>query len=66
MGLPAYEWMLKIGAAVIGTETELILKSRWVVPTRLLKDGFTFAFPTVENAFQDIIEQVPRSKYHLF
>ena len=30
-GLPAYTWMLKLGAPVIGTETELVLKSRWVV-----------------------------------
>lgn len=65
-GLPAYEWMLKIGAALIGTETELILKSRWVVPTKLLNEGFSFEFPTIENAFDDILQQVPRKKYHLF
>jgi NAD dependent epimerase/dehydratase family enzyme len=35
-GVPAYEWMLKIGAALIGTETELILKSRWVLPAKIL------------------------------
>ncbi len=36
LGLPATKWMLEIGAALLGTETELILKSRRVVPTRLL------------------------------
>jgi uncharacterized protein (TIGR01777 family) len=66
IGLPAYEWMLKIGAAVIGTEPELILKSRWVVPTKLLQAGYEFAFPDIDGAFKDIVQQVPRRKYHLF
>lgn len=65
-GLPAFEWMLKIGAALIGTEPELILKSRWVVPARLLREGFTFSFPGLQEAFDDIIAKVPRNKYHLF
>jgi uncharacterized protein (TIGR01777 family) len=65
-GLPAYEWMLKIGAAVIGTEPELILKSRWVVPTKLLEEGFTFKFPHLKDATDDIITKVPRKMYHLF
>jgi uncharacterized protein len=66
IGLPAYEWMLAFGAAIIGTEPELILKSRWVVPTKLLKEGFAFSFPYIEDAFKNIINQVPRRKYHLF
>lgn len=41
-GLPATKWMLEIGAFFLRTETELILKSRWVVPTRLLEEGFEF------------------------
>jgi uncharacterized protein len=65
-GLPAYEWMLKIGAAIIGTETELILKSRWVLPTRLQKAGFQFTFSELGNALADIVSNVPRRKYHLF
>lgn len=44
VGLPANRWMLKAGAAVLGTETELILKSRWVVPGRLTKGGFAFRY----------------------
>jgi uncharacterized protein (TIGR01777 family) len=53
-GLPASVWMLKIGAALIGTETELILKSRWVVPTKLLETGFTFRYEEVEGALKAI------------
>lgn len=45
-GLPARKWMLEIGAVFMRTETELILKSRRVVPRRLLEQGFTFTFPT--------------------
>jgi uncharacterized protein (TIGR01777 family) len=66
IGLPAFEWMLKIGAAVIGTEPELILKSRWVVPTKLLQAGYQFEFLDIDSAFKNILTQVPRSKYHLF
>ena len=40
LGLPAGNWMLEIGAAFMRTETELILKSRRVVPARLLDSGF--------------------------
>jgi uncharacterized protein len=55
VGLPSPAWLLKAGAVMIGTETELILKSRWVVPDRLLKCGYTFAFPVLERAFYDIV-----------
>jgi uncharacterized protein (TIGR01777 family) len=65
-GLPAYEWMLKVGARLIGTETELILKSRWVLPTRILQTGFQFQFPLLEAAFKNIINKTPRNKYQLF
>ncbi len=41
-GLPATKWMLEIGAFFLRTETELILKSRWVYPERLLDEGFKF------------------------
>jgi uncharacterized protein (TIGR01777 family) len=65
-GLPAPAWMLRAGAAFIGTETELVLKSRWVVPTRILQTGFTFRYPELSDAFENIIAQVPRRQYHLF
>ena len=54
IGLPATEWMLELGALVMGTETELILKSRRVVPRRLLESGFKFSFPKFEEAARDL------------
>jgi uncharacterized protein (TIGR01777 family) len=56
-GLSAAEWMLEIGAFVMRTETELILKSRRVVPGRLMKSGFSFKFPTLEEAFRDLAQR---------
>ncbi|MBA2499951.1 MAG: DUF1731 domain-containing protein [Chitinophagaceae bacterium] len=41
---------------MIGTETELMLKSRWVIPARALNEGFTFQYPYLENAIADILE----------
>jgi len=55
-GLPAPAWLLAIGAKIIGTETELILKSRWVKPTLLLNGGFEFKYPTIELAIEDILK----------
>jgi len=55
MGLPAMKWMLEIGAFFIGTETELILKSRRVVPGRLLKEGFVFKYPATELALKNLL-----------
>jgi uncharacterized protein (TIGR01777 family) len=56
-GLPAPAWLLKIGAAIIGTETELLLKSRWVIPTKLLAAGFTFSYPEIDKAVQEIVNR---------
>jgi len=53
-GLPATKWMLEIGAAFLRTETELILKSRRVVPGRLLQAGFAFRFPSWAEAARDL------------
>lgn len=53
--LPMPEWLLKIGAFIIGTETELILKSRWVLPERLAAEGFEFSFPAVEGAVEKLV-----------
>jgi hypothetical protein len=54
-GIPLFGWMLGLGAFAIRTETELLLKSRWVVPTRLLAAGFEFEFPDLEGALRDIL-----------
>jgi uncharacterized protein (TIGR01777 family) len=54
IGLPATRWMLEIGAFVLRTETELLLKSRRVIPTKLQAAGFTFNFPTLRPALDNI------------
>ena len=54
IGLPATKWMLEIGARILKTETELILKSRRVFPGRLLQEGFTFEFPEWPAAARDL------------
>jgi uncharacterized protein len=54
IGLPATAWMLEIGAVFLRTETELILKSRRVVPGRLLSSGFSFRFPAWRAAAEDL------------
>jgi uncharacterized protein (TIGR01777 family) len=56
-GLPAPAWLLWFGARLIGTETELVLKSRWVIPTKLMEAGFVFRYKTLEAALQDILER---------
>jgi len=56
-GLPATEAMLEVGAFFLRTETELILKSRRVVPGRLLQDGFAFQFPSWPEAAADLCRQ---------
>jgi hypothetical protein len=56
-GLPASGWMLGIGAAFLRTETELILKSRRVVPARLLEHGFRFNHPHWSSAARDLCDQ---------
>jgi uncharacterized protein (TIGR01777 family) len=56
VGLPSPAWLLKIGAVLIRTETELILKSRWVIPERLERAGYRFKFKQIDRALQDILQ----------
>lgn len=56
-GLPATRLMAEVGALALRTDTELLLKSRRVVPGRLLDAGFTFAHPTWNAAATDLVEQ---------
>jgi uncharacterized protein (TIGR01777 family) len=58
IGLPATEWMLEIGAFFLRTETELIFKSRRVVPGKLLASGFEFRFPTFREALVDLEQKI--------
>jgi len=55
-GLPSPEWLLEAGAPLIGTETELILKSRWVMPRRLLQSGFRFQNMMVDDAVMECLK----------
>lgn len=55
-GLPAPAWLLKVGATLIGTEPELLLKSRWVTPAALLAQGFRFRYPRLEEALHSLLD----------
>ncbi|MCD1116677.1 TIGR01777 family oxidoreductase [Chryseobacterium turcicum] len=55
-GLNAPVWQLEIASIFLGTETELLLKSRNVYPEKLIQNGFEFIYPTVETAFQNLIK----------
>ena len=57
IGLPATNSMLELGALFLRTETELILKSRRVVPGRLLQSGFHFEFPEWPSAARDLVDR---------
>jgi uncharacterized protein (TIGR01777 family) len=57
-GLPAREWMLSVATFGHRTESELLLKSRRVVPGRLLEHGFQFEFPTWPEAARDLVRRV--------
>jgi len=54
-GLPLPRWALELGSAAIRTETELVLKSRWVLPERLLEAGYRFRYPDLEAALRQIV-----------
>lgn len=55
VGLRATNWMLEVGSVFLRTETELVLKSRRVIPRRLLEGGFRFQFPDWHGAAQDLV-----------
>ena len=61
LGLPAAKWMLKIGAVLMKTETELLLKNRRVVPGKLVEVGHRFQYPSWESACDDL---AARSSYN--
>ncbi|WP_022916491.1 epimerase [Ruania albidiflava] len=56
-GLPAPRWLLEPGMLVLRQESELVLKSRWVLPERLLAAGFAFAHPELAGALEDLAAQ---------
>jgi uncharacterized protein len=57
VGIPAPRFLLEIGTALIRTETELVLKSRWVVPETVLDAGFRFRHPELEPALRQIVSE---------
>ena len=57
VGLPTTSWMIEIGTFLMRTESELVLKSRQVVPGRLLAAGFQFTFPDWPMAAQDLVSR---------
>ena len=57
VGVPTAQWMLEIGALFLRTESELVLKSRRVVPRRLLERGFVFAYPHWSDAARDLCRE---------
>ncbi|MEX1071481.1 MAG: TIGR01777 family oxidoreductase [Anaerolineales bacterium] len=61
IGLPATKWMLEIAAFFMRTESELVLKSRRVIPGRMLKSGFVHTFPNWAEAAQDLCNRWRRT-----
>ncbi|MEU9475943.1 TIGR01777 family oxidoreductase [Streptomyces sp. NPDC048191] len=62
LGLPATRWMAELGAFALRSDTELLLKSRRVVPGRLLEAGFGFAYREWEPAAVDLVRRVKSSR----
>ena len=61
VGLPTMRWMLEIGMWGLRTESELILKSRWVLPQTLTDAGFRFSHPELEAALLDVRDGIRRT-----
>lgn len=57
VGIPIFRWMAELGAIAIRTETELILKSRWVLPDRLERAGYRFRHPDLDEALAAVIAE---------
>lgn len=58
VGISQPVWLLELGAAILGTETELLLKSRNVYPERLLNNGFTFNYPESQQAINALLDEL--------
>lgn len=61
IGLPAFRWMLEPAMWVLRTEPELVLKSRWVAPERLLGAGYTFQWDELAPAIADVAKPAQRA-----
>ncbi len=58
VGMPAAAWMIEIGTFLMRTESELVLKSRWVLPGKLQAAGFDFLFPEWGGAARNLVRQM--------
>lgn len=57
IGLPATEWMVRLGARwLLNTDPDLALYGRYVVPRRLLDEGFTFEYPELPPALNHLLK----------
>jgi hypothetical protein len=63
IGLPTAPWMIEIGTFLMRTESELVLKSRQVVPGRLLDAGFEFTFPYWQAAARELVSRWRAQKF---
>ena len=54
VGIPTPKLLLQLGAKIIGTEPELVLKSRNVIPEKLNQRGFAFKFDTLDKALKNL------------
>lgn len=56
-GISQPKWLLELGSKIINTETELVLKSRNVIPKRLQENGFTFKYDSVDKTFKNLLQK---------
>lgn len=57
-GIPSARWMLEPAMALLRTEPELVLKSRWVHPDVLTQAGFAFRYADLDDALRDVVGRV--------
>lgn len=62
IGLPSWRWMLEIAMFFLRTEPELVLKSRWVLPGRLVDAGYRFRHPHLDEALADVGQRIRRRR----
>ncbi|WP_425145521.1 epimerase [Deinococcus sp.] len=63
VGIPSTAGLIRLGALALHSEAELLLKSRWVTPQRLLEAGFAFEYPAWDGAIRQLVE-VARAHGH--
>jgi len=56
-GIPAPEFVIRLGAKLIGTEPELLLNSAYVIPKKLSDAGFKYSFPDINKALHDLLRR---------